>query len=294
MSRNTIFIKYGIHPIIIISGGLLIGLIFLLAKIIFFNAGQPTVIRIDNKNILYFLLVINLAIVAVVAMIHTYLEMQQHYYQEKLQRHSLKNQFEELKQLINPHFLFNSLNILTQIINDNPAAIKYVMKLSKIYRHTLNRPNKKNLTLKEDLNFIETYLYILTERFKGKLNVSIIREERNSLNYYLGTISLQKVIDGIIQHSILSKRHPLQICIFLSRKKKLVIQYKLQSPVHLHAMQVFFEQLRQQDQVLGNEKIEQEIVEGLGIIQLPLIQRKNMEYYTAVSFLKETPIVQEV
>lgn len=93
---------------------------------------------------------------------------------EKLERIHFQSQLEGLRNQVNPHFLFNSLNTLSYIIpEDAEKAVKFVQQLSKVYRYILEIRDKKLISLSEELNFLQSYLFLLKERFGENLQVAI-------------------------------------------------------------------------------------------------------------------------
>ncbi len=122
-------------------------------------------------------------------------------------------QFETLKNQIDPHFLFNSLNVLSSLIEENPEnAQRFTTSLSKIYRYVLDQKDKELVPLKEELNFAKTYMKLLSMRFENSLSYSlpdtVIDEETKVV-----PLSLQLLLENTIKHNIVSDLQPLHITI---------------------------------------------------------------------------------
>lgn len=132
---------------------------------------------------------------------------------EELKRDSISAEFETLKNQINPHFLFNSLNTLTSLIEENPnVATNFVQKLASVYRYVLSQKDKEKVSLEEELQFITAYVYLNKIRFGENLHVEIdISEE--SRKKEIATLALQMLLENAIKHNIISSKNPLHIVI---------------------------------------------------------------------------------
>ena len=131
--------------------------------------------------------------------------------------------YESLKSQIDPHFLFNSLNVLTSLIGENPKqAEKFTTKLSKVYRYVLEQKNKDLIDLQEELLFAKTYMELLKMRFEDAVTFEIEELPLNS-EYKIIPLSLQLLLENTIKHNIVSEENPLKVIIKLE-KDYLVIE----------------------------------------------------------------------
>ena len=133
---------------------------------------------------------------------------------EKLQNQNLLNQLEVLKQQIDPHFLFNTLNALKTLIKSDPdKAEKYAVEISNVYRYLLRHNRSKTVVLKEELDFLYAYLSLLQLRFGPNFQVQV--EIDSSLNNKLiFPLSLQLLVENAVKHNIVTKETPLQVYIY--------------------------------------------------------------------------------
>ena len=130
---------------------------------------------------------------------------------EQLKRDSISAEFETLKNQINPHFLFNSLNTLSSLIDENPkTANEFVQKLSSVYRYVLTQKDKETVSLREEINFIESYLFLNKIRFGENISCKIDVPEIY-LEKKVATLTLQMLIENCIKHNIISQSKPLHI-----------------------------------------------------------------------------------
>lgn len=145
-----------------------------------------------------------------------------------LQKENLQSQYEVLKQQVNPHFLFNSLNVLTSLIKIEPdLAEKFSEQLSKVYRYVLENKDYELVDINTELNFLEAYIFLLNIRFVGKLqvNVTIPADKRNER---IIPLAMQLLIENAIKHNVMSKVNPLVIDIYIDNDNNLNIINNLQ------------------------------------------------------------------
>jgi len=145
-----------------------------------------------------------------------------------LQKENLQSQYDVLKQQVNPHFLFNSLNVLTSLIKLEPdLAEKFSEQLSKVYRYVLENKDNELVDLQTELSFLDAYIFLLNIRFVGKLvvDLSIPDEHRNDR---IIPLAMQLLIENAIKHNVMSKSNPLTIDIFVDADGFLNIVNNLQ------------------------------------------------------------------
>ena len=135
--------------------------------------------------------------------------------------------FESLKNQIDPHFLFNSLNVLSSLIEENPDnAQKFTTSLSKIYRYVLEQKDKELVTVQEELAFAKTYMNLLKMRFENSITFELPVDFDNP-EAKVVPLSLQLLLENCIKHNIVSEQKPLHIKIFI-KDHYLVVQNYLQ------------------------------------------------------------------
>lgn len=138
------------------------------------------------------------------------------------QREYTQSQFEGLKNQLNPHFLFNSLSILTSLVYvDADKAETFIEKLSKTYRYLLEQKDKEKVPLKRELEFFEGYKYLVEQRFGKKLQFKVHVDE-NELNKELPPHSLMIALEYIIANNAMSAAKPLVVELFAKDNSFLV------------------------------------------------------------------------
>lgn len=136
-------------------------------------------------------------------------------------------QFESLKNQIDPHFLFNSLNVLSSLIEENPEmAQKFTTSLSKVYRYVLDQRNKELVTVEEELSFAQTYMNLLRMRFEDSITFELPSDVGDPEGKVV-PLSLQLLLENAVKHNVISEQRPLHIRIYIE-KNMLVVENKLQ------------------------------------------------------------------
>lgn len=146
----------------------------------------------------------------------------------RLQKENLQSQFEVLRQQVNPHFLFNSLNVLTSLIKLEPdLAEQFTEHLSKVYRYVLENKDNDLVSLQTELDFLDAYIFLLNIRFLDKI-VVVVDIGENKRDYQILPLALQLLIENAIKHNAMSKRNPLKIDIFIDDDNVLHVENNLQ------------------------------------------------------------------
>ena len=119
--------------------------------------------------------------------------------------------FDALKNQLDPHFLFNSLNVLTSLIEENPhQAQKFTTSLSKVYRYVLEQKNKDLVSVDEELQFAKTYVRLLKMRFEDSI-VFDIPETSSNPEAKIVPLSLQLLLENAVKHNVVTAERPLHI-----------------------------------------------------------------------------------
>ncbi|KQC33434.1 histidine kinase [Nonlabens sp. YIK11] len=134
--------------------------------------------------------------------------------EQKVIAGSATAQFDALKNQLDPHFLFNSLNVLVSLIEENPeAAVHFTTSLSKVYRYVLEQRGKGLVSLDEELAFARTYVRLLKMRFEDSLDISIPDGVSNP-DLQMVPLSLQLLIENAVKHNTISDSQPLKLSIY--------------------------------------------------------------------------------
>jgi sensor histidine kinase YesM len=148
---------------------------------------------------------------------------------ERLEKEAAMSQFEALKNQLSPHFLFNSLSILTSLVHeDADLSEQFVKQLSKAYRYILEQRDQSLVPLATELDFIQAYTFLLQIRFENKFNVVIDVSPDSKNTYQIAPLSLQLLIENAVKHNRMSVREPL--CVYIHQEDEyLVIENPMQA-----------------------------------------------------------------
>ena len=148
---------------------------------------------------------------------------------EQLKAENIRNQFEVLKNQLNPHMLFNSLNTLRSLVRENQdRAQDYIQELSRVLRYTLQGNESQCVTLREEMDFVSAYIFLLKMRFEDNLRFEI-NITHNSEEYLLPPMSIQMLIENAVKHNEISNRRPLTITIATDSEEGLLVSNPIQS-----------------------------------------------------------------
>ncbi len=192
---------------------------------------------------------------------------------EKFKNESIRSQLKSLRNQINPHFLFNSLNTLSVLIDKDPDTAKhFVEELSDVYRYVLNRLGNLMVTITEELEFLESYKYLLDKRHGGNINIDI-RVEEKYMSYDIPPLALQLLIENAVKHNVVSRAKPLSIEIFTEDDEFLVVRNSMQKkqaqPI---STGIGLKNIRSRFQHLAKRSIEVEETESYFVVKLPLVK----------------------
>lgn len=130
---------------------------------------------------------------------------------EQLQAENIRNQYEVLKNQLNPHMLFNSLNTLRSLVRENQdKAQDYIQELSRVLRYTLQSNESQSVSLREEMEFASAYIFLLKMRFENNLQFDI-QIGKSFEDYRLPPMAVQVLIENAVKHNEISDRKPLTI-----------------------------------------------------------------------------------
>lgn len=131
---------------------------------------------------------------------------------EYARREALRYQYDALKAQINPHFLFNSFNILLSLISiDTKKAGEFTMALSQIYRYVLSIQNKISVPLADELEFLRSYISILEIRYNRFFHVEVKHLAEVGEECHIVPFTLQLLVENVTKHNVISSRHPMRV-----------------------------------------------------------------------------------
>ena len=200
--------------------------------------------------------------------------------EQKLIAKSANAQFESLKNQLDPHFLFNSLNVLTALIDENPEqAQKFTTSMSKVYRYVLEQKDKELVKIENEIEFAKIYCNLLKTRFEDSVNFTFdINDE--DLQKMVVPLSLQLLLENCIKHNFATSSKPLNIRIF-TEGKFLCIENNLQVREQLtESAGIGLANIVQRYALLTKENVFIEKSEQNFKVKVPILIEKNTQQMT--------------
>lgn len=206
------------------------------------------------------------------------------YFYKKAQETKVKEQkiiagtasakFESLKNQIDPHFLFNSLNVLSSLIEENPDnAQKFTSSLSKIYRYVLEQKDKDLVNVDEELAFAKTYMKLLKMRFENSVFYEVPEKSMNP-EAKVVPLSLQLLLENTVKHNIASEKKPLYIRIY-EENDYLIIENDYQKKEVLQDRKgVGLQNIINRYSIITNRKVKIEQTETVFKVSIPMLTKQ--------------------
>ena len=191
---------------------------------------------------------------------------------ERLQKQHAESQLANLRNQLDPHFMFNSLNVLSSLIaKDPPQAERFVEKFAQVYRYLLEVRNETVVPLREEWAFVQNYLDLQQLRFKEGLQVSS-NLDPTYLNHYLPPLSLQEVVSNAIKHNSIDKEQPLSLSISINENFLEVRNTLNLRPKALTSTGIGLENLKERYALLSTQKPEFNLNGKAYLARLPLLK----------------------
>jgi sensor histidine kinase YesM len=144
----------------------------------------------------------------------------------RLERDNIEARYEALRAQINPHFLFNSLNSLTTMVEDNKPVVDYIKNLSDLLRYMLKNGEKELVLLRDEMSILHSYINLQQTRFPETLRIKVDVGE-NYYHYAVPPLVLQMLVENCLKHNIISRENPLNIEI-VTMKESIIVSNNLQ------------------------------------------------------------------
>lgn len=232
------------------------------------------------------------------------------YFYRALQQKEVKKQkiiagtasarFDALKNQLDPHFLFNSLNVLTSLIEEDPRqAQKFTTSLSKVYRYVLEQKNKDLVTVNEELDFARTYVGLLKMRFEDSI-VFNIPDKADDPEAKIVPLSLQLLLENAVKHNIVTSSRPLVIKVFEESGMLRVSNNLQEKQVVKKSSGVGLQNIRQRYGILTDREVEIQKTKSDFKVSLPMLTqpvlgtKKQEEFIEEKRYLKAKERVESI
>ena len=193
---------------------------------------------------------------------------------EELKRANAVAQVEALKQQLDPHFLFNSLNTLTMLVlKDQRVAVQFIKRLSEIYRYVLSSKDTNLVRLEEEIAFVRDYLFLSELRFGENLHVSITLPTQWK-EFLVPPMTVQLLLENAMKHNIISAEHPLTVSIAVEDSWLIVrnsVQMKQRNDYEGEPTKVGLKNIIQRYQFVAHKSPVIEQIDTDFIVKVPLL-----------------------
>jgi two-component system LytT family sensor kinase len=190
---------------------------------------------------------------------------------QKLKEQNLIFLNETLKNQVNPHFLFNSLNTLSSLIATKPEiAEQFVQKLSSIYRYILENSRKDSISLDAELSFINDYFELFRIRDEGKIFLSV--DVSGAASYNILPVSLQILVENAIKHNMATREAPLKISIYLDIPYVVVENNLQRMASSVRSTQIGLKNLSERVKIISGKDLVIDETSNLFKVKLPLLK----------------------
>lgn len=195
--------------------------------------------------------------------------------------------FDALKNQLDPHFLFNSLNVLTSLIDEDAAqAQKFTTSLSKVYRYVLEQKNKDLVTVDEELAFAKTYVRLLKMRFEDSIVFDIL-EKGSDAEAKIVPLSLQLLLENAVKHNVVTSAKPLRIKVYEQGGMLCVSNNLQEKQVVKKSSGVGLKNIQERYHILSNKEVQIEKTTSEFTVKLPVLTKGIGQRETQQTFLED-------
>lgn len=191
---------------------------------------------------------------------------------ERLKKEAIALQYQIMQNQVNPHFLFNSLNILGTLIDLNAEKAKsFTRELSLFYRDLLQSKNHELIPICEEINFVQKYIYLQRIRFGDNFKVEITIPE-NMVGEVI-PLSIQMLLENAVKHNIISKDHPLTVKIYTTNTNEICVENNYQPKANVDGSnKIGLKNLQHRYQFLANREMKVEKGTSAFKVTIPIIE----------------------
>lgn len=207
--------------------------------------------------------------------------------QQKIIAGTASAQFDALKNQLDPHFLFNSLNVLTSLIEEDPQqAQRFTTALSKVYRYVLEQKNKELVPVDEEFAFARTYVRLLKMRFEEGIDFEIPEHSSDPATKIV-PLSLQLLLENAVKHNVVTPERPLHIKVTEEDGYVVVTNNLQEKQVISKSSGVGLQNILQRYSLLSERQVNIEKDGGQFRVAVPMLSRKVIEYPSQKEYIED-------
>ena len=181
-----------------------------------------------------------------------------------------------LSKQLDPHFMFNTLNVLSGLIyKDVDKSAQFINELSKVYRYVLEQSEELVSTVEKEFQFLESYMYLLKIRFDDKIPITMDIPD-NRKNWFLPSMTLELLVENAIKHNIVDAERPLRLS-FRIVEDRLIVRNNLQlRNNHKESLGLGLKNLKKRLELLGKKNYNFDVIKKEFVAIVPLINPKDV------------------
>jgi len=260
----------------------------ILIQVFIYKTPFLTFLQNEKPSFYYSSLIIAAVVIAVFYGFYYYKHRQENKVKEqKIIAGTASAKFDALKNQLDPHFLFNSLNVLTSLIDEDPhQAQKFTTSLSKVYRYVLEQKNKDLVTVDEELKFAKTYVRLLKMRFEDSI-IFEIPEQSSDPEAKIVPLSLQLLLENAVKHNVVTAEKPLHIVVSESNGMLKVSNNLQEKQVVKKSSGVGLTNIQQRYGILTNRLVQIEKTGHDFSVSLPMLTKQVSAMETQQEFIED-------
>lgn len=191
---------------------------------------------------------------------------------EKLRTEQVFTQFQSLKNQVNPHFLFNSLNALSSLVYDDQAkAVEFIRKLSEVYRYVLDQKDEEVVPIAEEVRFLTNFVFLQKIRFGDNL---LFEMEGGESEGFIPPLALQLLVENAIKHNVISEKYPLSISVTIN-EEHCVVSNSVKEKLDKDSTGIGLENLKARYGFICDRKVIIEKSDNRFVVKIPVLKFKK-------------------
>ncbi len=191
---------------------------------------------------------------------------------EQMEKLHLKMQNIALRNQVSPHFLFNNFSILASLVETQPQlSVQFIHHLSKAYRYILEQSMHERISLHEELDFLNTYTFLLKMRFEERFQVNIHISEKEANNYFIAPLTLQLLVENAVKHNQMSLQEPLIVMIDMLENYLMIHNSIRRRQVPEPSTRLGLQNIIERYRLLTNSPVLIEETEDVFVVKIPIL-----------------------
>lgn len=190
---------------------------------------------------------------------------------EKLRRENIQARYDVLKSQIDPHFFFNSLSVLSNIVyRDAQMASEYILQLSKCYRYILDKKMESLVSMESELTFLQSYIYLIQIRHGECIYFDIRLDETIIDKTTIAPAALQMLVENAVKHNRFSLQNPLRVSIY-NDHKSIVVSNELHKQSSVSSTGIGLDNIKKRYELVTDKRVTVNDADGMFVVTLPII-----------------------